>query len=59
MQMKQEVGTKIQDLNSNSIVVKRDSDDHLFNFVWNKNCWLLKNNTEQTSLLYGTQFKFV
>lgn len=59
MQMNQEAGTKMQTLNQNAIIVKRDSDNHLFNFVWDKNCWLLKNNTEQTSLLFGTQFKFV
>lgn len=40
------------------LTVSRDSDGQLFDFIWSKKRWLLKNNLSRSSLLFGTQFTF-
>lgn len=40
------------------LLVNRDSDDQLFEFVKRKKDWLLKHNDTPKSLLYGSCFIF-
>lgn len=44
--------------NANVLIVDRNIDHQLVEFVKNKTSWLLKGNDSPNSLLYGTCFVF-
>lgn len=55
MQMSNDKGSVRQQTDTN-LVVLRDSDEQLFEFVRFGKNWLLKGHTEKTDLLYGSRF---
>lgn len=58
MQMQNEPATVVDSSDQNMIAVCRDVDGQILNFVLNNGSWLLKGNTTQTSLLFGTLFVY-
>ena len=56
-QMAPDRGTVVM-CEENLLVVDRDSDNQMFNFVKQKSNWLLKGNDTPNSLLFGTRFVF-
>jgi hypothetical protein len=57
MSMNPEPATVVEQT-ENVLVVNREIDDQLIQFIKTKSSWLLKDNNTPNSLLYGTRFVF-